>query len=287
MQNSLKKSDRNFLHGISPIQTTLRRISSGRPAHAYIVEGNRLDTARLIAAALICEGRSPKPCGSCSHCRKGENHPDVILMEDPDHKTFTIAIARTVRLSAYIAPNEARRKVFIFIGADNMLPQTQNTLLKVLEDPPADASIILVCQNEFHFLATIRSRCVTIPDWNAGATDFSALPETQELALRFVDQLTGNDITSFLNLRDEIKDNKQELYALLTEIEKNILKKAKAGYIGSVSSAPSGMHSLPPRCTVKVIQTLRKARNHLEVNVNLALVIAGLFAKSWEEVHGR
>ena len=51
------------------------------------------------------------------------------------------------------------KRAFVFLNAQNMSTQIQNTLLKTLEEPHSDTMLILT-GNEFGLLPTIRSRCV-------------------------------------------------------------------------------------------------------------------------------
>ena len=58
-------------------------------------------------------------------------------------------------LKAYLGGN----KVFIFWGAETMMSQTANKLLKILEEPPANTYFILITSNIQAILPTIISRC--------------------------------------------------------------------------------------------------------------------------------
>lgn len=62
----------------------------------------------------------------------------------------------------YEKPVTSNRKVYIINNSDTMTKEAQNSLLKVLEEPPEYASIILIASNENKLLNTIRSRCIKI-----------------------------------------------------------------------------------------------------------------------------
>jgi DNA polymerase-3 subunit delta' len=53
-----------------------------------------------------------------------------------------------------------RRRVFIFDGADTMRWEVQNVLLKILEEPPGSATLILTAPSPYALLPTILSRCM-------------------------------------------------------------------------------------------------------------------------------
>ena len=140
-------------------------------SHAYIIAGgnaaSRLALARRMTAAYLCE-RGPLPCGSCRHCKKAEAdiHPDVFrlsLLEDK--REITVGQTRALRADVFVQPNEAERKVYLIDPADAMNDESQNSLLKVLEDGPGYAAFLLLCANPGRLFSTIRSRCeiLTLP----------------------------------------------------------------------------------------------------------------------------
>ncbi len=75
--------------------------------------------------------------------------------------------SRLIVQQATKTPSMARRKVFIVGDAERMVPQTSsqeaaNAFLKLLEEPPADTTIILTSSEPGALLPTIRSRVVTL-----------------------------------------------------------------------------------------------------------------------------
>ena len=156
--------------------------------------------ARLFAAAANCERLSDDSCGQCDTCKRIEllaepqrlieqglaergesadaatvervplilqSHPDVwALVPDPvrlknpvARPMLRIGQIRAAQRAAYFQPM-ARRRVFIFDGADTMRWEVQNVLLKILEEPPGSASLILTAPSPYSLLPTILSRCM-------------------------------------------------------------------------------------------------------------------------------
>jgi len=64
-----------------------------------------------------------------------------------------------LRWEAGMAPVEARTKVYVLSDADRMRPEAANSLLKVLEEPPAHNLIVLTTSDPRRLLPTILSRC--------------------------------------------------------------------------------------------------------------------------------
>jgi len=114
-----------------------------------------------LAAAILCQ-KDHRPCLSCGPCRKvmENNHPDVITVEDPEHKAVAVKIVRQYREDVYIRPNESERKIYIFPQELNV--EGQNALLKILEEPPAYGVFILLTNNPEQVLPTVRSRCTEL-----------------------------------------------------------------------------------------------------------------------------
>ncbi|MFN8582979.1 MAG: hypothetical protein U0163_18645 [Gemmatimonadaceae bacterium] len=78
-----------------------------------------------------------------------------------------IATVRAMVSQAALSPALAPRKVFIVGDADRMVPQegsefAANAFLKLLEEPPADTTIILTTSAAGSLLPTIRSRVVAV-----------------------------------------------------------------------------------------------------------------------------
>jgi len=66
---------------------------------------------------------------------------------------------RAVQRAAYFQPM-AKRRVFILDGAETMRWDVANVLLKILEEPPGSATLILTAPSPFSLLPTIVSRCL-------------------------------------------------------------------------------------------------------------------------------
>ena len=142
-----------------------RSIARHRISHFYLISGpegsGKHTLARLLSAAILCGGENP-PCNSCTACRKvlADTHPDVITVTDPEHKNVAVKIVRQIRDDVFIRPNEAERKIYIF--PQELGVEGQNTLLKILEEPPAYAVFLLLTDNPEKLLPTIRSRCTEL-----------------------------------------------------------------------------------------------------------------------------
>src|ERR1700744_2283296 len=88
-----------------------------------------------------------------------QTHPDVLIIPpDPPQLLIKLGQVRTMIQRAQRRPSEAPRMVFIVTSA-SFMKEAANSLLKLLEEPPDDAHLILLAENTGELLPTIRSRC--------------------------------------------------------------------------------------------------------------------------------
>ena len=158
------------IRGNTPLVEQLRRsAASGRSSHAYLFLGGAGAGKRLIAntfaKALQCEGEK-RPCDSCKSCHAFNhgNHPDVIYFQPlKNGKIYTIEDVREQLLETVdLKPFQYEKKIYIIEKADTLNIQSQNALLKTLEEPPAHAVFLLLAERAEAFLPTILSRVVVM-----------------------------------------------------------------------------------------------------------------------------
>ena len=153
--------------GHENIVSNKNTICNNTVGHAYIFAGpkgiGKKMTASIFANALVCESNKPDPCGLCPACVKSfsGNHPDIYIIED-DSNSIGVDEIRNLKKDIYIKPYEAERKIYIIKEAHRLTEQAQNSLLKVLEEPPKYGTIIMTTTNTGFFLETILSRVLII-----------------------------------------------------------------------------------------------------------------------------
>ncbi|MEM6638659.1 MAG: DNA polymerase III subunit delta' [Pseudomonadota bacterium] len=149
------------------LNSILRALESGRLPHALLVHGlaglDKRGLAEQIAALVVC--RKQTVCGDCAPCKwfKAGNHPDVYRVGPLEDKT-TIAVDQIRALSAAmaLASHSGDRKVALIRPADRMTEAAANALLKTLEEPSGDSTLILVADRLSALPITIVSRCQSL-----------------------------------------------------------------------------------------------------------------------------
>jgi hypothetical protein len=165
-------------------------LRSGRIHSAYLVSG---------VGAAPGEAAERCPCEACPACRRSrpleENvaldgtgkhgplfrhigeHPDLFwVARGADDTRVRIGQIRALQSAMRLGTNEGGARVAIIADAEWLNHEAQNALLRLLEEPPKDTTLILVARSAAAMLTTIRSRCVRI-----------IFPAEERLALREAD----------------------------------------------------------------------------------------------------
>lgn len=139
-------------------------VASGKIGHAYLFVGKsgigKKEVALEFAKNIMCPNSvNGKACMTCEVCKTFGNNADLSIIE-PDKNIIKVDAIRNFETEVYLKPTMSLKKCFIINDADMMNESAQNALLKILEEPPLYATIILVASNKEKLLGTIKSRVV-------------------------------------------------------------------------------------------------------------------------------
>lgn len=149
------------------IQALKNSIRNKKINHCYLFEGEiglgKKDIALAFSKTLLCKEGKESPCNKCNSCIKFDsgNHPDFKTLAPKDKLIRKEDVDKLISSMA-ILPFESERKIFIIEDCDMMRIESQNALLKTLEEPPGYINIILISQSSRRILPTILSRCQII-----------------------------------------------------------------------------------------------------------------------------
>ncbi len=137
-------------------------LASG-PSHAYLFRGPRGAGKRAAARAFAAEilaGASEDPDDARRRALLDPSpHPDLVWLAPRGAQHLVEEVReRVIRAAAY-RPFEGGKRVFVVEAAEAMRDESQNALLKTLEEPPGFVHLILLTSEPDTLLETIASRC--------------------------------------------------------------------------------------------------------------------------------
>jgi DNA polymerase III subunit delta' len=130
-----------------------------------------------------------------------QTHPDVLVIPpDPPQLLIKLGQVRQAIHAAYFRPPIEARRAFTIFTASAFMKEAANSLLKLLEEPPEHATLLLLTENPQELLPTIRSRAVTHRLGALPAAELEALlarrrpelkPRDRALAARLAEGAVG------------------------------------------------------------------------------------------------
>lgn len=133
------------------------------PTHAYLFRGpsgsRKGAAARAFAAELLTDGARDPDDARRRAMLDPSPHPDLVWLRPPGAQHLVDDVRESVIRAASLRPAEGERRVFVIEEAEALRDESQNALLKTLEEPAPFAHLILVCSEPELLAGTIVSRC--------------------------------------------------------------------------------------------------------------------------------
>jgi DNA polymerase-3 subunit delta' len=225
-----------------------RQLESGRVHSGYLFSGPGSaprDTALWFARAVACEARPAersreaaagptRPCEACRSCRRSAgreeipldgtgksgpllrhvgDHPDLLWVErGADDTRVRIGQVRALQAELRLRSNEGGPRVAVLADAEWLNQESQNALLRTLEEPPPRTTLVLVTASAAGLLATVRSRCqrYAFPVGPGLDPDAPDAPEAlRDLAQR-LDALSELGLAELLEVAEEYRGGRAE-----------------------------------------------------------------------------
>jgi DNA polymerase-3 subunit delta' len=215
------------------------------PSHAYLFRGPRGSgkraAARAFAAEILATGAADPDDARRRALLDPSPHPDLVWLAPRGAQHLVEEVReRVIRAAAY-RPFEGTKRVFVVEAAEAMRDESQNALLKTLEEPPEFVHLILLSSEPEALLETIASRCQPV--------DFAPLPAEVLEAELTVDGPISDDMRGKSAHQQEIAaasrlaaGDLERARLLLDERGRELRAEAErcvaAALAGEVSSAP-------------------------------------------------
>jgi len=137
-----------------------------RLAHGLLFNGakglGKSILATQFAHWLLCENPlAEKACGSCKSCQliDANSHPDIIsIRPEESGKAIKVDQIRDLISKVSLTSHKQGYRIIIISSAEALNINASNSLLKTLEEPPANTLLILITDKLSKLLPTIRSR---------------------------------------------------------------------------------------------------------------------------------
>ena len=179
--------------------------------------------AKEFAKKILCEDTKDEACTckSCT-CFNSGNHPDFFILNE-EGTGIKIADIRLITEKVIEKPIISNKKVYIINDSEMLNIESQNCILKTLEEPREFVTCILITSNENMLLNTIKSRCMTIKFRNI----------EDHILEKYAKEIVGYENVSknqLLNFKGSIgncikfKEN-NEKYLLIENLIKDLSKK--------------------------------------------------------------
>ena len=232
---------KNIIGQKSQWERLLQAKKNQRLPHALLFTGSsglgQNQMAWALAQVLLCK-ESDTACGECSQCLKVEKKKNEhILFIEPESLFIKVESVRTI-LSFLSLRSLAPCRVIIVDSAHKMNRQAGNSLLKILEEPPANVYFILISSHLSSIPLTVRSRAQVVRFSPLAVSDIKASDQSVEQWMlqacqgqldeleRWMENkelreqafavlkkaLSLNDLLSFSELADLVKDRERALF---------------------------------------------------------------------------
>ena len=202
-----------------------------------------------------------------------------VIVFDGENRKFEL-------INVYNTKPSLKRKVFIIDDADTMNEQAQNALLKILEEPPKYATIILVTSNKEKLLNTIKSRVIDIQFNSLEEKEIQTILENQgkTVSKEALEFSNGSVSKAIEYLEDETFPIAKELSEIL--LERDFLKiNRKFEIIKSDKNLKSNISSILEKVMyiyyknlkkdisfdLKIIESIEKTLQSIKRNANVDL----------------
>ena len=178
-------------------------IINDKCSHAYLIETggfyNTMDFTMSFVKSLLCPQKKliKENCGSCHQCEviDSGNFPEIEII-NPDGLWIKKEQLQNLQKEFNTKALIGNKRIYIITKADRLNKSAANSILKFLEEPENNLVAILLTENIYNVLSTIRSRCqiLKLKTQNISKEDISPIQKLIKLAISINKNLDENTI---------------------------------------------------------------------------------------------
>jgi DNA polymerase III delta prime subunit len=195
-----------------------------------------------------------------------KNNPDFYLIEE--EQSIKITQIRELKKRLSLKPFSSLNIVVLLNRAETMTIPAQNSLLKILEEPPLTSKIILTAPNPTALLPTIVSRCQLV---RINETNHDPEESIFKIHLQFLNQILTSSPGQRILMSEEYSQTKEKAVEFC---QNQLLTLRKV--LHQETDKTSVKIALKPVQIAKIMRSLQKALVLLKSNVNPKILLENL-----------
>lgn len=182
-----------------------------------------------------------------------------------------IETIRIMQKSIYLLPSSGKKKAVVLHDAENLTIEAQNSLLKILEEPPEHTIIILLAKTASFFLSTVLSRCALIRfDGNDSKNPILKESDYKEI----IETIASKDTGKLLKLSQDISKTREEAADFL---EQSILGFRQI-ILNSILTKENDLNYFRKEKLMHVLYALQNTHKIIKTtNANARLILENMF----------
>lgn len=250
----------------------LNEIKAGKVSHAYLIETNNFrqvdEVLNIFVKLLLCPNNLVKDgCSECQICSliQTNAYPDLKIV-DTDNAWIKKEQLLDVKEQFLSKSIYGGKQIYVIKDATKLNLSSGNTMLKFLEEPSPNIVAILLANNRYNVLDTIRSRCQIFSLRNDEVIEFD--DEIFDLMKSLF--IENNGFLAYQNILAIIPDKKKAIECF-SSIEQYLFQ-----VINKKVDVVSFLDFLSYDMILKIIAILEDYLKKMEYNLNYKLMLDNL-----------
>lgn len=143
------------------------------------------------------------------------NHPNLLWITDEEK--LGVEQAKKIREHLTLKPYQDLGQIIVLESAHNLTTEAQNSLLKILEEPPEESLIILGINQQDRLLPTVLSRCQIHSIDGKVEVDFDKFQKD-------IEELEGENVENRFKYIEKLEDKESFLNFLTHHFREKLIK---------------------------------------------------------------